>query len=65
MHLRPGQYILIGFLLSLSGVILPLLMVVNVLQSTFFLNFFSYIASIVGLVLGVYGAASYVRMKKK
>jgi hypothetical protein len=40
-------------------------MVLHILKSTFFLNFFSYTASLVGLILGIIGAASYVRLKKK
>ncbi len=45
--------ILIGFVLSLMGVALPFLMLIHVVQSTFFLNFFSFFASISGLILGI------------
>ncbi len=65
MPSRPVQLILIGFVLVVIGAVFPFLMVIQVLQSTLFLNFFSYIASIVGLFLGVYGSATYVRMKRK
>ncbi len=65
MFLRPWGLILMGFFLSVTGVALPLLMVIQVIQSTFFLNFFSYIASSVGLSLGIIGAASYVREHRK
>jgi hypothetical protein len=34
-------------------------------MSTFFLNFFSYTASLVGLILGIIGSAMYVRQEKK
>jgi membrane associated rhomboid family serine protease len=47
------------------GVILPFLMVLHIIASTFFLNFFSYTASLVGLILGLIGSAYYVRLKKK
>ncbi len=57
--------ILVGFVLSLLGVILPLLMVTHIIQSTFFINFVSYIASVVGLFLGIIGAASYIREHRK
>jgi len=40
-------------------------MVLHVIQSTFFLNFFSYGASMVGLILGIIGASQYARLKKK
>ena len=56
--------ILIGFFLVLIGVILPLLMVVQIIKSTFFLNFFSYGSSVLGLLLGLIGAAYHVRMNR-
>lgn len=59
--LRPVEMILIGFVLVLAGAILPFLMVLQVLQSTFLLNFFSYGASIVGLFIGILGASSLIR----
>lgn len=65
MRLSPVQLILIGFVLSLLGVALPLLMVIHILQSTFFLNFFSYISSVIGLFLGIIGAATYIRVHRK
>jgi len=61
----PFKIILIGFALAVLGVVLPFLMVLHILKSTFFLNFFSYAASLAGLILGVIGAAMYVRLKKK
>ena len=63
--MRPWQLILLGFILSIMGVFLPLLMVIQILPSTFFLNFFSYAASLTGLFLGLIGAASYVRENRK
>jgi len=57
--------ILIGFALAVLGAVLPFLMVLHILKSTFFLNFFSYAASLAGLILGIIGAAMYVRLKKK
>ena len=63
--MRPWSLILIGFILSVSGVVLPFLMLVHTIPSTFFLNFFSYLASFVGLILGVVGATMYVRTHRK
>jgi hypothetical protein len=57
--------IAIGFLLSLTGVILPFLMVLHILPSTFFLNFFSFGASMLGVFLGLVGASYYVRRNRK
>jgi hypothetical protein len=47
----------LGLTLMGLGVILPFLMVIHVIESTFFLNFFSWGASVVGLVLGMIGVA--------
>jgi len=62
---RAWKLILIGFLLCLSGVIFPFLMVVKILESTFLLNFLSYTASVLGLFLGIIGAAYYVRENRR
>jgi hypothetical protein len=63
--MRPWQLILLGFILSMMGVILPFLMVIQVLPSTFFLNFFSYTASMTGLFLGIIGASRYVKENRR
>jgi hypothetical protein len=65
MSLSPVKVILIGLSLAILGVVIPFLMVLHVIQSTFFLNFFSYGSSTVGLILGVIGASMYARLKKK
>jgi len=57
IRLSSRAIILIGFILVLLGFLLPFLMVMKVLESTFFLNFFSFIASLLGLFLGIMGAA--------
>ena len=49
----------------LLGIILPFLMLIHVLESTFFLNFFSWGASVGGLFLGVIGVATWVQVKKQ
>jgi positive regulator of sigma E activity len=61
-----GEYlILIGFVLVMLGAILPFLMVMRILKSTFFLNFFSYGASVAGLFLGIIGCAYLVRYYRR
>jgi len=57
----PLVLIFVGFLLSFTGVVLPFLMVIHLVPSTFFLNFFSYGVSLAGLFLGVIGASRYIR----
>jgi hypothetical protein len=61
---RPWLLIVIGFLLSLLGFALPLLMVIHVVESTFFLNYFAAIAMFVGLFLGIIGASQYIRIHR-
>ena len=55
-----NRYIVIGFFCVLIGAVLPFLIVLRILPSTFFLNFLAYGASTVGLMLGVIGVAMYV-----
>jgi hypothetical protein len=60
---HPKYILLLGFGLVLLGFILPFLMMLQVIQSTFFLNFLSFIASVLGLFLGFIGAALYRRRR--
>lgn len=62
---HPVRLIYIGFILVLLGAVLPFLMVMRIIPSTFFLNFFSYAATMSGLFLGMIGAATYVRVHRK
>ena len=39
------------------GVVLPFLMVLHIIESTYFLNFLSYIAQTLGFILGFIGIA--------
>jgi len=63
--LKHKPLLIIGFLLVFIGFLLPALMVLRVIESTFFLNFFAYAASISGLMLGIIGAAIYTRINRK
>lgn len=45
----------LGGVLLLLGALLPFLMVIHLLQSSFALNFLAYSASIVGMALGLAG----------
>jgi len=68
MLYRPGRFIVIALFMLLAGSVLPMLMIVGVLESTFLLNFISYIISVGGLFLGIIGIAMYVgkeRNKRK
>lgn len=54
--LTTGRMITIGLVLMILGIVLPFLMVMDVIESTFFLNFFSYIISLVGMLVASVGA---------
>ncbi|HSJ89624.1 MAG TPA: hypothetical protein VK909_20595 [Anaerolineales bacterium] len=55
----------LGIVLMLLGIVLPFLMVIKVVESTFFLNFFSWGASVAGLTLGTIGFAMYSRGRRE
>jgi len=60
----PRLLLSLGIVLMLLGIILPFLMVIHILPSSFILNFFSWGASVVGLALGMIGVATSVRTNK-
>lgn len=55
-----SRLIVIGFLMVVTGAVLPFLMVIGILESTFLLNFVAFATSTIGVFLGVIGAAIYV-----
>lgn len=61
----PRFLLTLGVLLMLLGIVLPFLMVIKVLESTFFLNFFSWGASVIGLSFGTIGFALWSRGRRK
>ena len=62
--LNPRFFFILGVILMLLGIVLPFMMVIKVIESTFFLNFFSWGASVAGLSLGTIGFGMYARVKK-
>jgi hypothetical protein len=64
-RLHPREIIALGFVLVLFGLLAPLLMVIKVVEASFFLSFLSYGASVSGLILGIIGAAMYSRLGKR
>jgi len=64
-----NRLIVIGFVCVLLGAVLPFLIVIRVIESTFFLNFLAFTVSTVGIFLGVIGTAMHVgnehRRKKR
>ena len=61
MKLTPVQFLLIGFFLVTYGMVVPWLMVLQIIPSTYFLSFSSYVATFTGLIFGTVGIATYVR----
>lgn len=64
MRLSSKQFLGIGFLLVLYGMVVPWMMVLRVVEANFFLSFSSYGATFVGLIFGFIGAATYVRERR-
>ena len=65
MRISPFKMMLLGTALLVLGVLLPLLMVIKILPSTLWLSFLSYTASVVGMFVGLIGALTYSRNKKR
>ncbi len=65
IRMHPRNIILIGFVLVLFGFVMPFLMVMRIIQPNLLLSFLSHGASVVGLFLGMIGAAYYWRTGKK
>jgi hypothetical protein len=61
----PLHLILYGFLLLLCGFLLAFAMVLKLIEAGFLLSFLSYFASLAGLILGMFGAVSYARSRRK
>jgi len=60
----PWKTIFLGFMLSLLGVILPLLMVLQAIASTFFLNFLAVAFSVSGIIIGFIGMTIIVKTRR-
>jgi len=50
---------ILGFIFVLIGAVLPFAMVIQLVESTFLLNFVAALSSVIGLVLGVIAAATH------
>lgn len=64
MPSSPLHLILYGFFLLLLGFLLAFAMVIKVIEAGFLLSFISYGASLSGLIIGLYGAVSFVKSKR-
>ena len=64
MPTSPLRLILYGFLLLLLGFLLAFAMVIKIIEAGFLISFISYGASLSGLIIGMYGAASFAKRKR-
>ncbi len=62
---KPTKLILIGSALLLLGVILPFLMILHIVKTSFLLSFLTYAAQVSGLFIGTLGAFSFAVIHKK
>lgn len=60
----PRLYMILGGVLLVAGAVVPFLMVLQVLTSSFVLNFLSFGASVAGFALGLLGVFSYIRLHR-
>jgi multisubunit Na+/H+ antiporter MnhG subunit len=63
--MRVNWLIVIGFFMVLAGAVLPFLIVIRLLPSTYLLNFSAFAASTAGIFLGVLGVAAYVGERRR
>lgn len=61
--IAPWKLIVIGLILVIMGVVGPLLMVLRLVEPTFWVGGFSYLASTLGLIMGMIGSAFYARQQ--
>ena len=64
-RLTPKQMIIIAVVLLILGALLPFLMVMDVVESTFFMNFLAYVCQVSGLFVGMLGIFTTVRINRK
>lgn len=62
---HPGRLLTVAILLLIFGFVMPFLMALRVVESTLFLNFLSFGASVLGLFLGVAGITAHRGKQKK
>lgn len=65
MHASPIRLMIYGFLLLLVGFLAAFGMVVKLIDSSFFVFFASYAASIIGLILGLFGVTGFTQRERR
>jgi hypothetical protein len=62
---NPRFLLILGSVLLLVGWTIPLLTLMRMIPSTFLLNFIGWGASVLGLFLGFFGGAMWVKMSRE
>lgn len=57
-------YLVIALILLVMGVAIPFLILLQMLESTFFLNFLAFGSSMAGLFLGIFTVMLYTRERR-
>ena len=63
--ISPRFFLILGSILLLVGWVIPLLVIMGMVESAFFLNLIGWAASVSGLFLGFLGGAMWVKMNKE
>jgi hypothetical protein len=64
MRNEPRFLLSLGLILLFTGWIIPLLIIMHIIPSTFFLIFVAWGASVSGLFLGFIGVATWTKLRK-
>jgi membrane protein implicated in regulation of membrane protease activity len=64
LNMQPWKMIVLGGAMMLVSMVLPWLMVLQILRSTFFLNFLAYGLSVAGMLIGFIGMVSLVKIRR-
>lgn len=62
---HPNRLMWIATGLMVAGVVLPFLIVLDIIESTFFINFLAFIAQVLGFILGFVGVALWRDKEKR
>jgi len=59
------KYIIAGFIMNLIAAVIPFLMILDFLDTTFFFSFLSFFLSVFGILIGFVGITLIMRTRKK
>jgi hypothetical protein len=60
---HPVAVMIVAFFMMVIGIALPMLMIMHIIESTFFLNFLAFGLSIGGLFVGLIGLSMVARKR--